>query len=170
MQHLASGITTRAQTQFRVRLAETPEDIQACQRFRFEIFALEMGADLPSADFGLDMDGFDPYCQHFMVENMMTGGQLVAYTRILSDVVADRVGGFYSDHEFDLSRIRQLNGRVMEIGRTCVHPEYRNGATIGVLWSGLAGFMLDHHFDFLMGCASVSIADGGAQVMAITEY
>ena len=168
MQHLGSTLINRSQTQFRIVMAQTPEQIQACQRLRFEIFALEMGASLPSADTGLDMDGFDPYCQHLMVEDSITG-KLVAYTRILSDVVANRIGGFYSDHEFDLKHIRKLDGRVMEIGRTCVHPDYRNGATIGVLWSGLASFMIEQKFDFLMGCASVPLGDG-SQVLAITEY
>lgn len=166
---IASRITKRPQAQLRIQIAQSPAQIQACQRLRFEIFALEMGAELPSADLGLDVDGFDPYCQHLMVEEMATG-KLVACTRILSDVVANRIGGFYSDHEFDLKQIRKLDGRVMEIGRTCVHADYRNGATIGVLWSGLASFMMEHHFDFLMGCASVSLADKGSQVLAISGY
>jgi putative hemolysin len=153
------------ETQLKTRLATTEKDIEACQRLRFEIFALEMGADLPTAKTGLDVDGFDPYCQHLMVEDQK--GNIIACTRILVDIVANRIGGYYSDHEFDLGAIRKLNGRVMEIGRTCVHPEYRNGATIGVLWSGLAGFMLEHNFDFLMGCASVPMTDDGAQVANI---
>jgi putative hemolysin len=166
---VVSHITQHPKAQLSVAFANTPEQIQACQRLRFEIFALEMGANLPSADQGLDMDGFDPYCHHLMVIERNTG-KIVAYTRILSDITANRIGGFYSDHEFDLKQIRKLDGRVMEIGRTCVHPDYRNGATIGVLWSGLAQFMMEHHFDFLMGCASVSLDNNGAQVLAISDY
>lgn len=156
--------------ELRVRLAQTAADIEACQSLRFQIFAEEMGADLPTASLGLDKDGFDDVCDHLMVEHTGTG-EVVACTRVLTDKVAQQVGGyFYSDTEFDLTLIHRLPGRVMEIGRTCVHKDYRNGATIGVLWSGLAEFMLTHGFDFLMGCASVPVSDGGVQVEAIRQH
>jgi len=156
--------------ELQVRLATTVADIVACQRLRYEIFAQEMGASLPTAHLGLDKDGFDEVCDHLLVEDVVTG-QILACTRILTDVVAREVGGYYySDHEFDLTRIRRLQGRVMEIGRTCVHQDYRNGATISVLWSGLAEYMLTHGFDYLMGCASVSVADGGVQAAAIHQH
>jgi putative hemolysin len=159
-----------SESELHVRLATTAADIQACQRLRYEIFAEEMGASLPNSHLGLDKDGFDEVCDHLLVEDLHTG-QVVACTRILTDVVAQEVGGYYySDHEFDLTQIRRLQGRVMEIGRTCVHYAYRNGTTISVLWSGLAEYMLTHGFDFLMGCASVSIADGGVQVAAIRQH
>lgn len=156
--------------ELQVRLATSAQDIVDCQRLRYEIFAQEMGANLPTAHLGLDKDGFDDVCDHLLVEDMVTG-QIVACTRILSDVVANEVGGYYySDHEFDLAQIRRLQGRVMEIGRTCVRSDFRNGTTISVLWSGLAEYMLTHGFDFLMGCASVSINDGGVQVAAIRHH
>lgn len=159
-----------SESELHVRLATSAEDIEACQRLRYEIFAEEMGANLPSSHLGLDKDGFDDVCDHLLVEDLSTG-QIVACTRILTDVVAREVGGYYySDHEFDLTLIRHLQGRVMEIGRTCVHYAYRNGTTISVLWSGMAEYMLTHGFDFLMGCASVSIADGGVQVAAIRQH
>ena len=156
--------------ELQVRLATTEIDVLACQRLRYEVFAQEMGAKLPTAHLGLDKDGFDDVCDHLIVEDLTTG-QVVACTRILTDMVARDVGGYYySDYEFDLTQIRCLHGRVMEIGRTCVHEAYRNGATIGVLWSGLAEYMLMHGFDFLMGCASVSASDGGIQTEAIRQH
>lgn len=159
-----------AEKELRVRLAQTPQDVIDCQRLRYEVFAQEMGANLPTGHIGLDKDGFDDVCVHLLVEDCVTQ-KVVACTRILTDKVANEVGGFYySDHEFDLTRIRSMPGRIMEIGRTCVDAAYRNGATISVLWSGLAGFMLEEGFDFLMGCASVPVADGGVQVAAIRHY
>jgi putative hemolysin len=164
------GVTVMSECELQVRLATSERDILACQRLRYEIFAQEMGASLPTAHLGLDKDGFDDVCDHLLVEDVITG-EVIACTRILSDVVANEVGGYYySDHEFDLSQIRRLQGRVMEIGRTCVHADHRNGATISVLWSGLAEYMLTHGFDFLMGCASVSMNDNGAQVNAIRQH
>lgn len=156
--------------ELQVRLAVTEDDVLACQRLRYDIFAQEMGANLPTAHLGLDLDGFDAVCDHLLVEEVSTG-RVVACTRILTDMVANEVGGYYySDHEFDLTQIRRLQGRVMEIGRTCVDQDYRNGATISVLWSGLAEYMLTHGFDYLMGCASVDASDGGMQAAAIRQH
>lgn len=158
------------ESKLRVRMADSALDIYNCQRLRYQVFAQEMGALLPTSQLGLDKDGFDEVCMHLLVEDTASG-DVVACTRILTDKVAQEVGGFYySDHEFDLTRIRQTPGRFMEIGRTCVRADHRNGATIGVLWSGLAGFMLEEGFDFLMGCASVSMSDDGMQVSAIRHY
>jgi len=68
---------------------------------------------------------------------------------------AKRLGGYYSEQEFDLSGPMSAGGRVMELGRSCVHPDYRNGGTISLLWHGIAAAMERHNIDFLMGCASV---------------
>ena len=96
-------------------------------------------------------------------------GRLVACTRILTDDMALKAGGFYSSGEFDLKMIDSLPGRVMEVGRTCVDAEFRSGAVIAVLWSGLAGFIVRQGFDYLFGCASIGLEDGGANVHALLE-
>ena len=81
--------------------------------------------------------------------------------RILAPAQARTIGSYYSETEFDLTRLQHLRSRMVEIGRSCVHPDYRTGATIALLWSGLAKYMLDHGHDYLIGCASISMADGG---------
>jgi putative hemolysin len=87
-------------------------------------------------------------------------GEVVGNYRILSPENARQVG-YYSENEFDLTRLQHLRPRLVEIGRSCVHPDYRNGATIALLWSGLARYMTERGYDYLMGCASISMADGG---------
>ena len=74
---------------------------------------------------------------------------------------AREIGGFYADGEFDLTRLKHLRDATVEIGRSCVHPDYRNGATITRLWSGIVAYMEQHHYQYLMGCASLGMADGG---------
>ena len=149
-----------------VRLARSREDIQAAQRLRYAIFAGEMGARLHNRVSGLDHDRLDRYCQHLIVRNAM--GQVVGCTRILTTEAARRAGGFYSQTEFDLTPVLALPGRFMEIGRTCVHADYRNGATISALWSGLAAFVAEHEIDYLIGCASIPLGeDGGAEALAL---
>ncbi len=142
-----------------VGFARTESEIHDAQRLRYRIFAGEMGANLPSRTPGIDHDIYDPYCEHLVVRDTASG-EVVGNYRILSPENAQKIG-YYSENEFDLTRLQHLRPRLVEIGRSCVHPDYRNGATIALLWSGLASYMTDRGHDYLMGCASISMADGG---------
>ncbi|AGA90250.1 putative hemolysin [Thioflavicoccus mobilis 8321] len=149
-----------------VELAATEREVREAQALRYRVFGEELGAKLKGSDQGLDVDEFDPYCQHLLVRETKTGG-VVGCTRILTAENARRLGRFYSESEFDLGAIPQLPGRLLEVGRTCISPEYRAGAAIAVLWSGLAGYINLHGFDYLFGCASVPLGDGDFQAAAI---
>lgn len=148
-----------------VALARSHEDITAAQRLRYAIFAEEMGVRLHNRIPGLDHDRLDGYCQHLIVRDAF--GQVVGCTRILTAEAARRAGGFYSQTEFDLAPVLALPGRFMEIGRTCVHPDYRNGATISTLWSGLAAFIAEQRIDYLIGCASMPLGEDGGAARAL---
>jgi putative hemolysin len=127
-----------------------------------------MGARLDCAEPGIESDRYDRYCQHLIVRDRAHGRVIGCY-RILPDTAAARAGGYYSQNEFDLTRILALPGRFMEVGRTCVHPDYRTGATIALLWSGLARFMVMNKFDYLMGCASIPLGTGTRQAAAVYQ-
>lgn len=135
-------------------LASSPADLLASQQLRYQVFAVEMGAQLPTADRCIDADGYDAYCRHLLVRESETS-EVVASTRILVSNDATAAGGFYSESEFDLGALKDLPGRVMEVGRTCVRADYRTGWAINALWTGLARFMTRERFDFMMGCASI---------------
>lgn len=149
-----------------VSLAASEADVRASQSLRYQVFAGEMGAEVADRGAGLDADSYDPYCHHLLVRDTQTEA-VVASTRVLLDTDAVAAGGYYSESEFDIEAIHRLSGRFMEIGRTCVHCDYRNGSAIGVLWSGLAQFMAMHQIDYMMGCASIGMTDGGYQAHAI---
>ena len=151
---------------FVTSFAETPAEILETQKLRYRIFAGELGADIDGGDEGIDTDHYDGFCRHLTVRESATG-KLVACTRILTDDKAPKAGGFYSAGEFDLKMIDSLPGRVAEIGRTCVDAEFRSGAVIAVLWQGLAEFIIGNSFDYLFGCASIGLEDGGANAHAI---
>ncbi|MFZ5697287.1 MAG: GNAT family N-acetyltransferase [Pseudomonadota bacterium] len=138
-------------------------DILAAQRLRYRVFTEEYGARFDGIS-GIDRDRFDKHCRHVVVKDTLTG-QVVGYTRVLTDERARKTGGWYSAGEFDLDMVSRLDGRVLEIGRTCVHPDYRNGATIGVLWGRLAQLLLDEGFTWMFGCASIPLGDAGAGAM-----
>lgn len=143
-----------------VGLARTGAEVEEAQRVRYIVFAEEMGAKLPSATEGLDRDRFDKHCEHLLVRDNETS-QVVGTYRILPPDQARLAGSYYSETEFDLSNLADLRDRMAEVGRSCVHPDYRDGATITHLWSGLADYIAKHDQEYLIGCASISMADGG---------
>lgn len=138
-------------------------DILAAQRLRYRVFTKEYGARFGGIS-GIDRDRFDKHCRHIVVKDTLTG-HVVGYTRVLTDDRARKTGGWYSAGEFDLDMVSRLPGRVLEIGRTCVHPDYRSGAVIGVLWGRIAELLLDEDFTWLFGCASIPLGDMATTAM-----
>ncbi|MDX5150941.1 MAG: GNAT family N-acyltransferase [Acidiferrobacterales bacterium] len=145
---------------YEVRVTENAQEILEAQRLRYEVFALEMGAKLESDHLGLDRDRFDHFVKHLIVRDTYQR-KIIGYTRILTRDMANIVGGFYSSHEFDLTRIMSLHGNIIEIGRTCIHRDHRRGSTIAMLWSGIARVMETYRADYLIGCASIPMGENG---------
>lgn len=157
--HLAAN-ANRRKTRLSVSLAQGDREIEEAKRLRYRIFAGELGARLHTRTPGVDHDIYDPFCEHLIVRDE-NSAEIVGTYRILSPQNAKRIGGYYSENEFDLTRLQHLRPRLVEIGRSCVHPDYRSGATITLLWAGLARYMLEGAYEHLIGCASISMADGG---------
>jgi putative hemolysin len=146
MLQLDARVLARPQSRLIVRLAGNEGEVMEAQRLRYRVFAEEMGARLGSQRAGVDQDIYD---------------------RILTADQARRIGGFYADEEFDLTRLQPLRDDIVEIGRSCVHPAYRSGAAIALLWSGLAQFVKARRCNYVIGCASIGMADGGHAAASI---
>lgn len=157
---------TTPHNRFTVGYARTPREVLEAQKLRYNVFADEMGARLASDDRDIDVDRFDEFCDHLLVRDAETG-EVVGTYRILSPEGARRAGGHYSESEFDLARLAHVLPRLVEAGRSCIHPDYRSGAVIALLWSGLARYMNTHGYEFLAGCASIPMHDGGHAAAAI---
>lgn len=153
-------LQVRKQKHFHVGLACSAADIRDAQRLRWQVFAEEMGARLNTPHGGLDIDLYDKWCDHLLVRDG-DSGEVVGTYRILGPDAARSVGTFYFDQEFDLARLGNIRGRMVEVGRSCVHPAYRRGDVITLLWSGLADYMQRRGHDYLIGCASIGMQDGG---------
>lgn len=161
----ASALPAKRGERLFVEIATSEQEVREAQSLRYRVFGLEMGAKLKGSE-GIDSDELDDYCQHLLVRESKTG-QVVGCTRLLTDESAARLGRFYSEGEFDLTAVTRLPGRLLEVGRTCIAPEFRSGSAIAVLWSGLAGFIQMHGFDYLFGCASVPLGERDIQAAAI---
>lgn len=143
-----------------VSWASSQDEVRQAQRLRYQVFALEMGATLPKTVPGHDIDLFDDYCEHLLVRDVASQEVIGTY-RVLTPAQAKRVGSTYSDIEFDLTRLRSLRERMVELGRSCVHAEHRHGGVILALWGALAEFMARNQLDTMIGCASIPMQHNG---------
>lgn len=153
-------------SRFALSMATTPEEVREVQRLRYQVFVEGMGlTSLANAD-RLDRDEFDAHCDHLIVRDTRTL-QVVGTYRLLSPQAARRLGTYYSEQEFELARLNHLRPNMAEAGRACIHPDYRSGAVIMMLWAGLADYLQKENCQYLIGCASVSLADGGQNALSI---
>jgi putative hemolysin len=149
-----------ASAKIQVSWARHQDEVREAQRLRYQVFAVEMGARLVCKIPGHDMDLFDDYCEHLLVRDEATQEVIGTY-RALTPTQAKRAGSTYSDLEFDLTRLRTLRSRMVELGRSCVHAEHRQGAVILALWGALAQFMSRNQLDTMIGCASIPMQHSG---------
>jgi putative hemolysin len=152
-----------ARGRYTVELARDAVGLQGAQRLRHQVFAEEMGARLDSPVTGLDVDPFDAYCDHLLVR---CGNEVVGTYRLLPPGRSDRL---YSDNEFDLGKLSSIRDNLVEAGRSCVHPDHRNGAVVGLMWAGIARYVVSAGYGWLVGCCSVPLADGGMTAAGVVD-
>ncbi|HEY0126944.1 MAG TPA: GNAT family N-acyltransferase [Blastococcus sp.] len=147
---------------YRTALATTWADVDAAQRLRHEVFALERGAALDpgGAASGRDVDEWDEHCDHLVVHEEISG-RVVGTYRLLRPERAVALGRSSGAGAFDLSRLTGLRPGLVEAGRSCVHPDHRTGAVITQLWAGVARYVLDGGHTHLGASAAVPLGDGG---------
>jgi putative hemolysin len=150
-----------------VRLARTWDEVEAAQRLRWRIFAQELGADLDGPS-GIDHDRFDDHCDHLIAIDQ-SQGRIVGTYRILPPQASARLGELYSDGEFDLSALADLRPSMMEVGRSCIDPAWRGGTAMAMLWRGVYRYAVERRVTTIVGCASVSLSDGGQYAANLTR-
>jgi len=169
-----SGATRlRREDSLRVQWARDAAEVRAAQRLRHRVFVEEMGAQprVPrGTPAGHDADVFDPFCEHLLVRaagDPDGPGEVVGAYRVLTPDAARRAGSYYCETEFDLTRLRTLRPGLVELGRACVAPAWRDGGVILALWGALADFLARNRFDHAIGCACVPMRDGGHQAASL---
>lgn len=141
---------------FNLRLARGEDDLRAAQALRYEVFVRELGGDgeLVDHDQGLERDRFDPMFDHLLLVDEARGGAVVGVYRLLPPERLPDAGRYYSEDEYDLLPLRASGRRLLELGRSCVHADYRGGAAMFHLWQGLGAYVAQHQIDVLFGVAS----------------
>ena len=156
-----------------VRIAQDSKEVLAAQQLRYRVFYEEMGAKATPemAVSKIDFDSLDKFCDHLIVIDHNTGElppTVIGTYRLVRRDAAKRHGGFYSSSEYDISRLVAYNGEIMEVGRSCVAPEFRNRPTMQLLWRGIADYIAAYGIDILFGCASLPGTDPQALAVPLT--
>src|SRR5437667_8428322 len=147
------------QPKYAARLARSADELRRAQRLRFEVFNLELGEGLAeSYATGADVDPFDEFCDHLIVEELPTG-EIVGTYRLQTGARAAANIGYYSEREFDFTPYEPLRGEMIELGRACVHAEHRNFNLLHLLWRGIARYACERNARFLIGCSSLTSQD-----------
>ena len=145
---------------FQLRLARSEDDLLAAQRLRYAVFIEELGGSGEMVDHErrLERDRFDPVFDHLiLVDTRRDASKLdhvVGVYRLLPGERAAEFGRFYSESEYDLAPLKASGRRLLELGRSCVHAEYRGGTAMFHLWNGLADYVLEREIEVMFGVAS----------------
>ncbi len=144
-----------------VKLTRDPAEIEAAQRLRYQVFYEEFAAK-PNNEMAiarLDFDDFDEYADHLIVRDHARDDTIVGTYRLLQQDAAKRIGQFYSSDEYDLTPLLNSGHNLLELGRSCVLPEYRTKPVLNLLWEGIADYIADHDIGVMFGCASLHSTD-----------
>ena len=156
-----------------IRLAETASEVREAQALRYRVFCEEMGSR-PSAEMVAarrEFDSFDAHCDHLLVFDLRRAGgagSVVATYRMMRRAAAKARGKFYSSGEYDVGKILAYPGEILEVGRSCVHADYRRGSTMQLLWRGIAEYVFHFDIQILFGCASLHGVDLDANALPLS--
>ena len=155
-----------------VRLARDCDEISAAQKLRYQVFHHGDNAP-PAKEKNRDCDMFDALCDHMLVvDESRKKDPVVGTYRLLLSQPTTEAEGFYSASEYDIAKMLALaekqGMRIMELGRSCVHPQYRSKMTLHLLWRGIAAYILKNDIDLMFGCASFPGIDPDAYKMSLS--
>ena len=146
-----------------VRLAVSTDEIEAAQELRYRVFYEEMGAKPSNQTLQLkrDFDSHDEHCDHLLLFDHSNKKKpaVVGTYRLIRRVAAKKTNGFYSSTEYDISKILDYPGEILELGRSCIDAEYRTGPVMQLLWRGLGAYVAKNDISLMFGCASLPGTD-----------
>lgn len=167
-----------------VRIADRPGEVDEALGLRYRVFAGELGADLAAcpatagsghrpgpggAHQERDRDVFDAYCRHLIAVDSLTG-RVVGTYRVLLPEQARQLGFLYADREFHLSWLNPIRHDLVELGRACIEPRYRNGVVLMLLWRAMRQLVALHGHQYVIGSCSVPVRDGGVYAASLYRH
>ncbi|MHA6344079.1 GNAT family N-acetyltransferase [Roseivivax sp. CAU 1761] len=157
---------------YETRWAADAEDLRAAQRLRYDVFVAELGGGGAGVDHAarLETDRYDAVARHLLlIDRAAPGAPVIGAYRLLDGAAAERAGGFYSAGEYDLAPLLGAGRRVLELGRSCLHRDYRGGPGMMLLWQALGEHVQQAGVEILFGTASFHGTDPGRYVHALSN-
>jgi hypothetical protein len=145
--------------QYLIKFALTEQEIESAFRLRYDVFNLEQGKGLKDSQNGIDKDEFDEHCLHLIVVRKDDNRVVGTYRIHFGAVAARSKLGFYSEQEYRIDGLAPIAPLAIEVGRTCVAPDSRNGSVVALLWSGISTLICRSGQRFLLGCVSLESTD-----------
>ena len=154
---------------FLIKIAETEEELRKTLKLRYEVFNVEQGKGLSNAvQNGIDVDEYDKYCLQMIVVDKLTNNPVGTY-RVHLGLIASKGRGFYSSTEYNITGLDKISAISIEVGRSCVLPDYRNGAAVSMLWAGIGELLARSKLQYLFGCVSMEV-NNSAIAWALYEH
>lgn len=155
-----------------VKMADDPAQVHAAQRLRYKYFLCEVGAKMSDEvrQQQRDFDEYDDYFDHLLVLDYgrPADDRVVGTYRMMRRTAMKSLGHFYSESEFDITPIKQTPGEILELGRSCVHPNYRNRSVMNMLWRGIGAYSAHYQIQVMFGCASFTGANPEEHVLGLS--
>ena len=146
---------------YQVKTADQPEELLQVLRLRFDVFFREFSTQkITYTLFPYDVDMHDFLCDHLIVKDKSTNNVVACY-RLLSTNSGQDIKRFYSEGEFKIDELLALPGHKLELGRACVHKDYRKGSVISLLWKGLIDYARKSKTKYMFGCSSINRTEFG---------
>ncbi len=145
--------------QYLIKFALTDQEIESAFRLRYDVFNLEQGKGLKDSQNGIDRDEFDEHCLHLIVVRKDDSRVVGTYRIHFGAVAASSRLGFYSEQEYRIDGLAPIAPLAIEVGRTCVEHDSRNGSVVALLWSGISTLICRSGQRFLLGCVSLESTD-----------
>jgi putative hemolysin len=152
-----------------LKIASNDTEIKKAQILRHFVFFEEVnGATEPSGK--IDEDEFDKYFEHLLVidDTDKNNEKVVGTYRLLRRTPDKKVEKFYTETEYDISKLKAGDFNLLELGRSCIHPAYRDGKVIQLLWKGIGIFIAHHKINYLFGCGSFQDVDANKHSLGLS--
>lgn len=139
------------QGRYSIRFADSDDDLRRAQRLRWLCFRARSAA--AADDDALDRDAHDALCRHVLIEDSRSG-TLVCCFRILPLSGGAEIARSYSAQYYNLASLADYHGKLVELGRFCIHPDWHDPDILRLAWAMLCDYVEAERVDLLFGCSS----------------
>ncbi len=162
----AESPATRREGSLSLSFVCTRSELLEVQRLRERASAAEFAVRHAGPITGVQADVLDAFCDHLLVRDALDG-HAVGTCRMLRPELAAALGGYEAERRFDLSRLHALRPRLVEMSHACIAPDRQSGAVLRLLWAGIARFMLESGYAYLIGTTRIGTGDGGHHAASV---